>query len=109
MITSILSSSPPGNGAGIGDFGWVPQMVAAPPLRMKNSPSVRITGASTLRLSSGWIRKRSNAAPTIIAASTTIPMATQTLSPCSTASTKTTNVVNIAISPWAKLRWPVVL
>ena len=85
-------------------MGCVPQIVAAPPLRMKNSPSVRITGASTLRLSRGWMRKRSNAAPTIIAVITTSPIASHTFMPCSMASTNTTNVVNMAISPWAKFR-----
>ena len=76
---------------------------------MKNRPSVRITGASTLRLSSGWIRKRSKAAPTTIDPITTSTIASHIGRPCSIASTYTTNVENIAISPCAKLRWPVVL
>ena len=38
-----------------------------------------------------------------------MPMANHTFNPCSITSTNTRNVVNIAISPWAKLRCPVVL
>jgi hypothetical protein len=76
---------------------------------MKNRPSVRMTGPRTLRFSSGRMRPRWIAAPASIINPTMASSESQTFHRCSTVSTKMRKVENIAISPCAKFRWPVVL
>jgi hypothetical protein len=105
--TSILSWMPPGNGRG-GATGWVPQTIATTALMIRNSASVaRITGKIPRR-SSGRISPRSRPAPNRNDSTSAIAMASQTVTPWRVSST-TTKAPRVAISPWARLMWLVVL
>ena len=75
-----------------------------------------MTGARALLCSTGRISSRSTPAPKMNDSTTAMAMATHTgrprtawATPVPTVRAKMMNVENIAISPWAKFRCPVVL
>ena len=83
-----------------------PQIQRARPLTRMNSPSVTVTSVSSGEPSTGRISARSITMPPSRLSTSVISTASRTGTPASTRP-QATNVLNIAISPWAKLTIPV--